>query len=71
MSVADLGFDESAVVSVKNVISDFESSVMSTIIVHYLSKNYQSVYVDGNKPVRFPSKEEMIKSYWKELLDNK
>lgn len=71
MSVADLGFDESAVVSVKNVIGDFESSVMSTIIVHYLSKNYQSVYVDGNEPVRFPSKEEMIKSYWKELLDNK
>jgi hypothetical protein len=69
MSVADIEFDESNVVNVKNVPSDFESSMMSTILVHFLSENYDAVYVNGADPVRFPSKEEMIKAYWNNRLD--
>lgn len=71
MSVADLGFDESSVVSVKEVPGDFESSMMSSILVHFLAHNYECVYVNGEEAVKFPSNEEMIKAYWNEILDNK
>lgn len=69
MTIADAGFNEAEVVSVKSVASDFETAVMSSILVHYLSKNYNNVYIKGEAAVKFPSKEEMIKAYWSELLD--
>lgn len=71
MCVADVGFDDATVVNVKQVFGELEDSVTSDILLHYLAENFNRVYVNGEEPVKFSSKEEMINNYWKTLLDNK
>lgn len=71
MCVADVGFDDATVVDVKQVFGELEDSVTNDILLHYLAENFNRVYVNGEEPIKFSSKEEMINNYWKTLLDNK
>jgi hypothetical protein len=69
MSYTELGFDESNVVSEKFIVSEFEDTVMSDIMIDAYETNFHLVFEKNTDPVRFKSKQELIENYWSTRLN--